>query len=28
MHLTIEQLLKSDDFNETIKTLVKQSGRR
>ena len=28
MHLTIEQLLKSDDFNETVKTLVKQSGRR
>ena len=28
MHLTIEQLLKSDDFNETIKTLVKQSGRK
>ena len=28
MHLTIEQLLKSDDFNETVKTLIKQSGRR
>ena len=28
MHLTIEQLLKSDDFNDTVKTLVKQSGRK
>ena len=28
MHLTIEQLLKEDDFNETIKTLITQSGRK
>ena len=28
MHLTIEQLLKEDDFNETIKTLIVQSGRK
>ncbi len=28
MHLTIEQLMQSDDFNETIKTLIIQSGRR
>ena len=28
MHLTIEQLLKEDDFNETIKTLISQSGRK
>ena len=27
MHLTIEQLLKEEDFNETIKTLITQSGR-
>ena len=28
MHLTIEQLLKCDDFNEEIKTLITQSGRK
>ena len=28
MHLSIEQLLKEDDFNETIKTLITQSGRK
>jgi 4-alpha-glucanotransferase len=28
MHLTIEQLLKEDDFNETGKTLITQSGRK
>jgi 4-alpha-glucanotransferase len=28
MHLTIEQLLHEDDFNETIKTLISQSGRK
>ena len=28
MHLTIEQLMKEDDFNETIKTLIIQSGRK
>jgi 4-alpha-glucanotransferase len=28
MHLTIEQLLNEDEFNETIKTLVTQSGRK
>ena len=28
MHLTIEQLLKEDDFNEEIKTLITQSGRK
>jgi 4-alpha-glucanotransferase len=28
MHLTIEQLLKEDDFNETVKTLIVQSGRK
>ena len=28
MHLTIEQLLKEDDFNETVKTLITQSGRK
>ena len=27
MHMTIEDLLKADDFNETIKTLISQSGR-
>ena len=27
MHLTIEQLLNEGEFNETVKTLVKQSGR-
>ena len=26
--LTIEQLLNEDEFNETIKTLVTQSGRK
>ena len=28
MHLTIEQLLQSEEFNETLKTLITQSGRR
>ena len=28
MHLTIEQLMKEDGFNETIKTLIIQSGRK
>ena len=28
MHMTIENLMKADDFNETVKTLIKQSGRR
>ena len=28
MHLTIEQLLREDDFNETVKTLIVQSGRK
>ncbi len=28
MHLTIEQLISEDDFNENIKTLIKQSGRK
>ena len=28
MHFTIEQLLQSDEFNETVKTLVAQSGRK
>ena len=28
MHLTIEQLLKEDEFNETVKTLITQSGRK
>ena len=28
MHFTIEQLLKEDEFNETIKTLINQSGRK
>ena len=28
MHMTIEQLMQSDEFNETIKTLVVQSGRK
>ncbi len=27
MHLTIEQLLQADVFNDTIKSLIKQSGR-
>ncbi|MDY3848259.1 MAG: 4-alpha-glucanotransferase [Prevotella sp.] len=27
MHLTIEQLLADDDFNQTVKELVKNSGR-
>jgi 4-alpha-glucanotransferase len=27
MHLTIEQMLQEDDFNETVKTLITQSGR-
>lgn len=28
MHLSIEQLLAADDFNETIRTLITQSGRK
>ncbi len=28
MHLTIEQLLQEDEFNETVKTLISQSGRK
>ena len=28
MHLTLEQLLKEDEFNENIKTLIIQSGRK
>jgi 4-alpha-glucanotransferase len=28
MHLSIEQLLKEDDFNNDIKTLITQSGRK
>ena len=28
MHLTLEQLLREDDFNETVKTLITQSGRK
>jgi 4-alpha-glucanotransferase len=28
MHLTIEQLLKENEFNETVKTLITQSGRK
>ncbi len=28
MHVTIEQLLQSTDFNETIRTLIYQSGRK
>ena len=28
MHLTIEQLMAADDFNDTISMLIKQSGRK
>jgi 4-alpha-glucanotransferase len=28
MHMTIEQLLAADDFNEEISTLIVQSGRK
>jgi 4-alpha-glucanotransferase len=28
MHLTIEELMQADNFNEEIKTLIKQSGRK
>lgn len=28
MHLTIEQLLQADSFNEEISTLIIQSGRK
>ncbi len=28
MHMNIEDLLKADDFNETIRTLITQSGRK
>ena len=27
MHLTIEQLMAADDFNDAIRTLISQSGR-
>jgi 4-alpha-glucanotransferase len=27
MHLTIEQLLKADDFNRKVKDMVERSGR-
>ena len=28
MHLTIEQLMQQDDFNEAVRTLITQSGRK
>jgi 4-alpha-glucanotransferase len=28
MHLTIEQLLAADEFNEEVKTLISHSGRK
>ena len=28
MHMSIEQLLADDDFNETVRTLITQSGRK
>jgi len=28
MHMSIEQLMQADDFNETVKTLITQSGRK
>jgi 4-alpha-glucanotransferase len=28
MHLTIEQLMQANEFNENIKTLITQSGRK
>jgi 4-alpha-glucanotransferase len=28
MHITLEQLLKEDEFNNEIKTLITQSGRK
>jgi len=28
MHTTIEQLMDADDFNNTIKTMIKESGRK
>ena len=28
MHLTIEQLQAEDDFNENVRTLIVQSGRK
>ena len=28
MHMTIEQLMHADEFNETVKTLITQSGRK
>ena len=28
MHLTIEQLLQADDFNDEVRTLVAHSGRK
>ena len=27
MHITVEQLLAADDFNQAVKELVKNSGR-
>ena len=27
MHLTIEQLMAADDFNDSVRTLISQSGR-
>ena len=28
MHMTIEQLMHADEFNETVKTMITQSGRK
>ena len=28
MHMTIEQLMAADDFNDTVRTLITQSGRK
>ena len=28
MHMSIEQLMQADDFNETVRTLIAQSGRK
>ena len=28
MHMTIEQLMQADDFNDTVRTLITQSGRK
>ena len=27
MHLTIEQLMAADEFNDSVRTLIRQSGR-